>query len=156
MKGEKTISENTALSRLMKICSRSEKSSYDIRKKLNEWGLEAKAEQIIKKLVEEKYIDDIRFAAAFSHDKIFLNKWGKLKVSYLLRSQHISTENIQRVFELIDDHAYCDMLFEELKKKTSSLRKYNALQKKTKLYAFGIQRGYESDLIRRYFESLHL
>jgi regulatory protein len=156
MKDVQTISMNTALERLKQICSRSERSSYEIRKKLKEWRLEAYCEQVIKILTEENYLDDIRFARAFAHDKILLNKWGKYKVRYLLKGIQIADNMIQQALDSIDDQEYAEILFEELRKKLSTLKKYPAYQIKTKLFAFGTQRGYEPDIIHRFFEMLHL
>jgi regulatory protein len=152
MKELNPISEATALSRLMQICSRAEKSAFEIGKKLKEWGLEAKADQIINKLVREGFIDDTRFAIAFSKDKIVLNKWGKIKVRFLLKGYHIPDKDIRQALDRIDDQQYQDIVFAELDKKKSSLKKYPVLQLKSKLYAFGAQRGYEPDLMHRYFE----
>jgi regulatory protein len=156
MKKSNPIPENIAINRLMQLCSRSEKSSSDIRKKLSEWGLENRANPIIKRLTEEKYIDDARFAAAFIHDKIFINKWGKIKAKFMLRSQQISNENIDNALATIYDKSYREMIFGELQKKRLSLKKNTSFHIKSKLYAFGMQRGYEPDLIRRYIESIQL
>jgi regulatory protein len=153
MKENKPLSEHAAITRLMELCGRAEKSSFDIRKKLKDWGLEAKADQIIKRLTDEKFIDDVRFARAFIHDKIFINKWGKIKVKYLLRGQQISDGDIENALTSIDDEAYRKMIFCELQKKKNTMKKLSVFQQKSKLYGFGAQRGYEADLIRRFAES---
>ncbi len=153
MKKNQPITESNALNRLMELCSRSEKSSYDIRKKLKEWGLEDKIDAILKKLVKEKFIDNSRFALAFAHDKILINKWGKIKVEYLLKKQQIQRADIAHAFGAINDNEYREMIFMEMQKKKVSLKDSSCMLIKSKLYAFGVQRGYEPDLIRAFVES---
>jgi regulatory protein len=116
------ISENEALNRLRDFCSRAEKSEYDIRKKLDEWGLEDSAEKIISVLKTERYLDNSRYACAFTIDKIRFNKWGKYKVTYLLRGKKISETDIHEAFEAIDNNEYKNIVFDELKKKKASLK----------------------------------
>ena len=45
------------------------------------------------------------------------------------------------------------MIVEELEKKLKSLRTTNNFERKSKLYAFGNQRGYEPEIMNRYFDS---
>jgi regulatory protein len=144
------ISENDALNRLMELCSRSEKSEDDICKKLKEWGLEDKSEKIISDLKVDKYLDNSRYARAFAIDKIRFNKWGKYKVGYLLRGKHISDSDINMALEAIDYDEYKTIVFEELKKKKKTLKLKDIYKIKTKIYAFGNQRGYESELINEF------
>jgi len=141
------LSENDALNRLMDLCSRAEKSEYDIQKKLTEWGLEDKAEKIISVLKNDKYLDNSRFARAFTIDKIRFNKWGKFKVKYLLKCKKISDKDVQDALDTIDYNEYRTIVFEELKKKKKSLKMNDPFKIKTKIYTFGNQRGYESELI---------
>ena len=155
MNENKPLPENIAVSRLMQLCSRSEKSAYEVRRKLIEWGLEPQADRIIKRLTEEKYIDDARFAAAFVHDKIFINKWGKIKVKYMLKRLQISDTDIENALIALDEEAYRIMIFDELRKKQDTLKKYPLARVTSKLFSFGLQRGYETDIIRRFNEKIN-
>lgn len=147
---------NEALQRLMDICSRSEKSSSDILKKLREWKLEKEADQIIKHLREEHFIDDLRYACAFVADKIKLNKWGILKVRYSLKSRQIESEIIEKAIDQIDMNVYHKIVFSELSIKKNTLKSKDPFIVKNKLYAFGNQRGYESNFINEFIESTEL
>ena len=147
------IDEKQALNRLMEICSKAEKSPAEIEKKISDWGLNSHRESLLEKLREENFINPERFALAFSRDKVKLNKWGKIKIRYALRGHLIEPDTIDHALNQIDDEIYEEMIREELKKKHKSLKNKNPFQVKSKLYAFGSQRGYESDLINRYFRS---
>lgn len=71
-----------ARTKLMALCSRREISSGQARTKLLRW-LEADtsgAEKVVDELVREKYIDDSRFARAYTRDKLRFSKWGPEKI----------------------------------------------------------------------------
>jgi regulatory protein len=141
------VSENYALNRLMDLCSRSEKSEHDIRKKLSEWGLENKSDKIVSILKSEKYVDDTRFARAFAIDKMRLNKWGKFKIRLLLKSKNINDTCLKEALSAIDENEYRHMIFAELTKKKKTLKDKDPYKLKAKIYSFGNQRGYESEVI---------
>jgi regulatory protein len=144
------FSENEALNRLKDLCSRTEKSEYDIRIKLDEWGLEDRAENVIAALKTERYLDNSRYARAFAVDKIRFNKWGKYKVAYLLRGKKISEKDIHDALGAIDIDEYKTIIIEELKKKKASLKIYDINKIKASIYSFGNQRGYESEHINEF------
>jgi regulatory protein len=152
----KKMSFSEALQRLMDLCSRSEKSSSDILKKLREWKLEEEADNIIKLLREDLFLDDARYASAFAADKIKLNKWGIIKIRYLLKSRQIMSSDIEKAIIQIDMNNYHQMVFSELSIKKNTLKSKDPYIVKNKLYAFGNQRGYESNLINEFIESIEL
>lgn len=149
---KKQYSEAEALSRLMELCAQSEKSAYEIKQKLKQWNLESKSDDFIEKLKAENFINESRFVKAFSHDKILINKWGKIKIKYMLRGHQINENIINDGLSEIDEKEYTKMLGEEMHKKNKSLKISNRYQRKAKLYAFGSQRGYESELLNQFFD----
>jgi regulatory protein len=149
--GPKKISPQNALDRLMKICSQSEKSVFDVRQKLHEWGIEEDADKIISRLITDQFIDDGRFARAFVRDKIKFNKWGRIKVKFLLKGKQISQLIIDEALSSVSEEEYSEIVIGELEKKLKSLKNMNSFQTKSKLYAFGQQRGYEQELLFSFF-----
>lgn len=145
------ITRENALQRLMEICSRKEKSVSEVKKKIVSWGLEDKSEQIITALKEQGFINEERFAKAFANDKLKFNKWGKIKIRYTLKQHAISDTILENVLGEMDEEEYYSILSSELSKKRASLKKLSAFQLKAKLYAFGQQRGYESEILNRFF-----
>lgn len=80
-----------AKNRLMAECSRKEISAHQARAKLLKWlnqsdeeaqpqSSKTAVEQIIASLVKDKYIDDSRFAKAFTRDKLRFCGWGPEKI----------------------------------------------------------------------------
>lgn len=91
--GGKPAKQNTALqrakARLTAECSRREISSGQARHKLIQWlskdspladRQEKEIEETISSLKKDKYIDDARFAKAFTRDKLRFSKWGPEKI----------------------------------------------------------------------------
>jgi regulatory protein len=137
-----------ALAQMQRICSQGEKCTSDIEEKLIKKEIKEKdIEWIIRSLKEDKFIDDSRFTEFFVRDKLKLNKWGKIKISFALRNKKISSEIIENALQLINKEEYKEIIKKEIIKKNLSLREGNMYKRKSKLYQFAAQRGFESDLI---------
>ena len=75
-----------AIDKMRRLCSRREYCISDIRSKLMK-ELEAKTDDVdaaLKQLVDEKYVDDRRYAVAYARDKAAIAGWGKTKIKYML------------------------------------------------------------------------
>ena len=74
------------LGRMQAQCSKKECCSSDIYKKaviaLDEDR--ETAAKLVASLVEDKFLDDYRYACAFARDKSSLSGWGPVKISYML------------------------------------------------------------------------
>lgn len=140
--------QQEAFQRAAVICSKAEKSSGSIFRKLKEWELsEEEALPVIKKLQSEKFIDDERYARSYAQDKFRFNKWGKIKIAYNLRAEKIETRLIDNALDEIDDEEYYAVLEELLASKNQGIRSVNLYDKKAKLFRFARGRGFETDLI---------
>ena len=84
-----------ALAALMRLCARAEKSESDARRLMRGWGLaERDAEQVLGKLVRDRFIDDGRYAEAFVREKLRLSGWGAYKIRTALQRKGIRRELI--------------------------------------------------------------
>ncbi len=139
---------NEALSYAMDLCSRQEKCCSDIREKLLKFRLpEAQIEKILDTLKEEGFIDESRFAGTFVHDKLHFNRWGRIKIRYMLAARQIPEEIITSALNGIDDLSYQEVLRQELVKKRRQIKDDNPFSVRNKLARFAQQRGFESGLI---------
>ena len=141
---------------MMNTCARSEKCAWDIRKKLKQWELTSpQIEEIIQQLREQKFIDDERYARAFTKDKSRFNAWGKTKITYHLRSKGIAPDVIAEALHEIREEDYKDRLEQILEAKIRSLQpiddKYKA---KAKLVRYAASKGFEPELIYSTIDSL--
>ena len=79
----KTLSPENALVRMAALCSKCEQTEYDIRLKLKSWGISQNdIDTIINRLLQEKFIDEQRYATAFTRDKFHFAGWGKIKITF--------------------------------------------------------------------------
>ncbi len=140
---------NSLLERARILCSRSEKCSSDILKKLEEWGMENESDRnrAISVLREEKFIDDARYARFYVTDKLRFNRWGKAKLRIMLRGKGIPEDIISGSLESIESDDYNTLIRNELKRKMRSTRAKNRFDMKGKLFRFAASRGYDYDMV---------
>ena len=102
-----------------------------------------KAEKVIATLVEEKYLDELRYASAFARDKSSLAGWGETKIRYMLSAKGISKDVISQALTQIDPQR-AELRLEKLLE-----NKYRTLKEdpqwKLKLIRFALGRGYSYD-----------
>jgi regulatory protein len=137
-----------ALSYAMDLCSRQEKCSSEIREKLEKFKLPgAHVERVLQTLKKEGFIDESRYAGMYVRDKLRFNRWGRVKIRYMLSAKKIPEEVISEALDGIDNHDYVEILKEELIKKRPQIKDNNPYAVRKKLASFGQQRGFESGLI---------
>ena len=143
------------LSKAATYASRCEHCESEVREKLLSWGCsEEETDKIIAYLIEERYIDNQRYANSYTKDKFRFNHWGKYKISMMLRSKDISNEIIEDALCQIDEEEYLDKLQQILHDKLRSLKYSSEYEKKGKLFKFAQSRGFESSAISKVIDAL--
>ena len=98
------ITETEALNKVAAYCSTAEHCRAEISEKLQRWGLPYDViDRILKRLVDEKYIDEERFCRAFVNDKYRFAKWGKVKIAQALQLKKISYNTCRQFLNEIDE-----------------------------------------------------
>lgn len=144
------MSYDEILYKLAAKCSVSEQCMSDIEAKLSRYDLtEEEHTRILRHLVEEKYIDDRRYAEAFVRDKYRFNKWGRIKIAQGLRMKGIDSKTISTAMKAIDEAEYLDILRDLIKAKRKSTRGKNDYEINGKLVRFATGRGFEYAAIRQ-------
>src|ERR1035437_2888524 len=142
-----TLNYQQALKSAAVNCSKSEKCSSEIIASLRQWGLtEDEISTGIDYLIREKFIDDQRYAANFVHDKFRLNKWGKVKIGYMLRQKRIAEILISETLESIRNEDYEETIRELLSNKVKSIKGSSDRERKGKLAVFAQGRGFVSEI----------
>ena len=137
----------------MALCSRAEKCTFDIQKKLTEWEIaDGDARQIIEELQVQRFLNDERFAVIFARDKFRFNHWGKVKIAYHLKNKNIEQKIIFDALDEIGDDEYFEKLTEMLKQKSRSVKGASDYEKKAKLIRFAQGRGFEYEIIKKAFQ----
>lgn len=133
------------LDRMRTLCSRREYCKSDIMKKALK-ALEddaEKAEKVIAVLIEEKYLDELRYASAFARDKSSLAGWGEAKIRYMLSAKGVPRDVISQALEEVDDLKARTRLEKLMENKYRSLK--DDPQCRLKMLRFGLGRGYGYD-----------
>ncbi len=144
-KTTKYISKKDAIIKAQYLCAHQEKCEWDIRKKLYDWKSKPDDhDEIILNLIQEKYIDEKRYAITFSKEKLRFNRWGKIKIEYALKQKNISVEFIKNALDEIDDDNYNSILENELLKKYKTLKDKDNYALQSKLARFAISKGFEN------------
>ena len=146
MKKEYTIEE--LLHKAASYCSISEHCVSEVEDKLNAWGVSSGDKQkIIDRLISEDFINEKRFCTYFVKDKFRFNKWGKIKITFALKSKGLDKEIILNAIGTIDDGEYEEMLASLLKTKLVGLKYEFEYEKQGKLFRFAQSRGFENNVI---------
>ena len=146
----KEMTEQEAYLRLTVLCAQAEHCQQEMRDKMKRWNVDESAQdRIIQQLINERYIDDERYARAFVKDKIRYNKWGRRKVQQALWMKHIDKDIQQRVLDEIDENEYLNVLRSMLKQKRKSIKAQSDYELNQKLARFALGRGFTFDLIRQ-------
>ena len=148
MKKEKT--EEEAFLQLAALCANAEHCQYEMLEKMKRWELSDEAQaRVMARLIEERYVDDRRYARAFVKDKIRYNKWGRRKVQQGLWMKRIDKEIQDEVLNDIDEKEYLDVLKPLLKQKRKSIKANSDYELNQKLVRFAYGRGFTFDIIRQ-------
>lgn len=104
-------------------------------------------EEIIHYLIQEKYIDERRYAEFYTKDKLRFQQWGKNKIGMMLRAKDISEENIRNALSIIESDDYEEQLYELLESKFKKIKYESLYDAKGKLFRYGCSKGFESELV---------
>lgn len=144
-----------ALDRLRGLCSRREYCVEDVRQKaLKLLDADAcAADEVVTRLVKDKYVDNMRYASAFARDKASIQGWGEVKIRYMLSAKGIEKDVIDAALEEIDQMKASDRLMKLLENKYKSLK--GDSQWKLKLLRFALGRGYSYDKVNSCIKKLN-
>lgn len=154
---KRKVTKEEMLVRMAGLCAGAEQCSADIRTKILKAGFSSEdAQQMIDYLQKNRYIDDSRYAQAYTSDKIRFSGWGRMKASMGLRAKGIAASVITEALEKINVADYTEALEKVLVAKARSLDMRD-VKDRQKLYRHLASRGFESALIvpaiRRYVNS---
>ena len=96
----KKISKDTkgAAKLIRNYCAIQERCIFDVRTKLQKWGIPYKhIRKIIEELIHHNFINESRYAKTFCRGKFNIKKWGRMKIIYEMKKKNISEDDINRM-----------------------------------------------------------
>lgn len=139
-----------ALEKLRKYCAYQERSHEDVVQKM--WDLkipEDWRDDIILSLMQENFLNEERFARTFVRGKFNIKKWGRVKIIEGLKKHRVSKQCIKLGLTEIDEDKYLQVLRATIDEKRSRLKEKNPWKRKSAIYRFAAQRGFEGSLINQ-------
>lgn len=146
--------EQKVLARLQHLCARAEYCTGDIRRKALtalEGDADA-ADRVVASLLEDRFVDDARYAAAYVREKSNLQGWGPIKIRFQLRGKRISEEVITEALKEMDPAPAQARLERLAAEKGRSLQ--GDPQRRLKLIKFLLSRGYDYAAVAPVVEKL--
>jgi len=147
---EGDLNYRQALTKVMAMCSQSERCRFDIVAKLRQWELpEKEIAEALDYLIKEHFLNEERFVRFYVNDKLRFNKWGKVKLTYMLRQKQIPENIISASLDQINDDLYMKTLRNLLVSKVKSIKGASDYERKGKLAVFAQSHGFEAELAFR-------
>jgi len=159
----RTLTPEQAYVKIRHFCAFQERTHQEVKMKLHGYGVGwTDISEIVSKLIEEGFLNEERFAAAFVGGKFRIKQWGRKKIEMELKKKQVSEYNIRVALrDEIDPIEYEQTIIKIIEKKWRSIRPESdtnyTKQAKTMTYLF--QRGFESNLVsialKKFLEKLN-
>lgn len=142
------LTPDQVLDKMAKYCAYQERCVKDVREKLKTFDLpdEEKA-KILDYLLDNRFVNDERFAKSFVRGKVNQSGWGLNKIRFHLMQKGIAKELIDEALGQTDEEVYRQRLVDILKAKAKTVKAENNFEKKRKLAVYALQKGFESNLV---------
>jgi regulatory protein len=145
---KKIFSRQQAKIKAENYCAYQERSQYEIRNKLYEWGLyQTDVEEIISELIESNFLNEERFALAYTLGKFRIKQWGKIKIKHALKLKKVPDRLIHKSLQSINDDDYINTLKQILEKKGRTISDKDPFKLRYLLSRYASGKGFEMDLI---------
>lgn len=144
----KPLSADQVLDKMAKYCAYQERCVKDVVEKLKTFDLnEQDKKEILNYLIDNRFVNDERFAKSFVRGKINQSGWGLNKIRFHLIQKGIDKALIDEALQGTDEEIYRQRLLDILRSKSKTVKAANDFEKKRKLAAFAMQRGFEASLV---------
>ena len=146
-----------ALDKMAKYCAYQERCVKDVRDKLKTYDISQEdRNKILDYLLDNRFANDERFAKSFVRGKINQSGWGLNKIRFHLAQKGIAKDIIDEALEQTDEEVYRQRLIDILNTKAKTVKAENDFEKKRKLAAYAMQKGFEGSLVWEVLKGLDI
>ena len=151
----KTKTAEQALNALMRLCSKAEKSSGDAMRLMYRWGVPiAERQGVLDKLVEMRFIDNARYAEAYTREKSQLAGWGARKIAQNLYQKGVSKDIVAKTLAMLESDDQRAMLEKRLQRKLPTIKATTDYERRGKLLRYALSLGYDYDMVISVIDTL--
>tara|TARA_B100001769_G_scaffold251310_1_gene224857 strand:+ start:1136 stop:1603 length:468 start_codon:yes stop_codon:yes gene_type:complete len=139
--------EKVILEKMRSYCMYQERCIKEVKKKLTRLQVIPKTKsKVINHLIDNDYLNEVRFTKSFIQGKLRIKKWGKIKLNYELRIKGVKKFIIDEEINKISKDDYYDY-FNEFSNNKIKILKGSKDQKKRSFINYFTYRGWENNLI---------
>lgn len=137
-----------ARQKIQRYCAYRERSHRETLDKLRSFKLREEWIQVLMaELVEQRFLNEERFARAYARGKHRNNGWGWLKIKQGLQYHQLSPYVLQRAQKEIPFSEYYNNLQNQAQNKWQQYRSLSFFARRGKTARYLIQRGFEPELV---------
>ena len=149
-KQKKELTEEQAFTRLARLCSTAEYCRHDLMRKMQAWQMpEGAEERILRRLEQERFLDEVRYAHAFVRDKFRYNRWGRQRIALELHARGIAPATIDDALTEISEEDSDQTLEQLLRAKLKTVKGKNDYEVFLKLLRYSVGRGFPQEQAHR-------
>ena len=144
----KLLTPDQVLDKMAKYCAYQERCVKDVRDKLKTYDIpQEERDKILDFLLDNHFVNDERFAKSFVRGKLNQSGWGVNKTRFHLMQKGIDKDIIEEALGQTDEEVYRQRLIDILKIKSKTVKAENDFERKRKLAAYAMQKGFEGSLV---------
>ena len=151
------LTPDQVLDKMAKYCAYQERCVKDVRDKLKTFDLpQEEKDKILDYLLDNRFVNDERFAKSFVRGKINQSGWGLNKIRFHLMQKGIAKDITDEALEQTDEEVYRQRLIDILKTKSKTVKAETDFERKRKLAAYAMQKGFEASLVWEVLKELDI
>jgi regulatory protein len=144
----KPLTSDQVLDKMAKYCAYQERCVKDVRDKLMTYDIsQADRDKVLEYLLDNRFVNDERFAKSFVRGKVHQSGWGMNKIRFHLIQKGIAKDIIDEALQQTDEEVYRQRLIDILKAKSKTVKAETDFERKRKLAAYAMQKGFEGGLV---------
>lgn len=141
-------SEPEARARIEAYCAYRERSHFEVKEKLYDWGLHRnEVEGLLAHLVTTNFLNEERFAQAYVSGKFRIKRWGRRKILEGLKANRISEYCVRKGMQEISEEEYEETIKSLAQQKMKLTKGGSRFERNGKVAQYIIRKGFEPDLV---------
>ena len=134
--------------KLEHYCAYQDRCHQEVYQKMFSFNLSSQEkEEIMVYLIDNKFLNEERFAQSFVRGKHNYKKWGKTRITNELKARNISSTIIKIALKEINDSLYFETFDDLANKHWETISEKNLMKKRKKFCDYFMRKGWENELI---------